>query len=305
MAHVHEAFDHGAAERRIGFAFALNLAFAVVEVAGALLTRSTAVLADGLHDAGDALALALSWRLERIAQRQGDERFTFGYRRFSLLGALSLSVFLLVGGVFVVLEAVPKLLAPGNPEPRGMMMLAGAGILVNGVAAWRLHGGGSLHERLVTWHLLEDVLGWAAVLVTASLMIWFDLPILDPILSLAITGVVAWNVVRRLRQTLVVLLQGVPGGVTIGEIEDAMRAVPGVCDVHHVHVWSQDGEHHVLTGHVVIASADFNNAVDETRRRVKEELRRQGIEHATLEFESRDGPPCSDGDPACRRSEEP
>jgi cobalt-zinc-cadmium efflux system protein len=300
MTHDHDHSPASSAERRIGFAFLLNLAFTLIEAAGGVWTNSMAVLSDALHDLGDCVALALGWHFQRLSRKSGDEVYTFGYRRFSLLSALVMSLLLIGGGAVVLYKSIPRLFAPEATNANGMLILAGVGIVANGLAALRMHGGRSLSERLVTWHLLEDVLSWAAVLVTALVMKLFDLPILDPILSIAITAYVFWNVAKRLRETLVILLQGVPVGIALQEIEDAIRSVPGVCDAHHVHVWSQDGEHHVLTGHVVVPEIDDYARVAELRRCVKEELKRFGISHATLEFERRGGPCCDDEVGICR-----
>lgn len=301
VGHDHHAQGEGpSAERRIGFAFFLNLTFTAIELAGGIWTNSVAVLSDALHDLGDSVALGVGWHFQRVSRRAGDEVYTFGYRRFSLLTALLMSLLLLGGGIVVLFRAVPRLFAPEAADATGMLILAGIGIAANGLAALRMRGGRSLGERLVTWHLLEDVLGWAAVLVTALVMRFFELPILDPILSIAITAYVFWNVVKRLRETLVILLQGVPPGVSLDAVEQAMRGVPGVCDVHHIHVWSQDGEHHVLTGHVVAANADSVEELAAVGRRVKAELTRFGIGHSTLELERQGGPCCDDGTGTCR-----
>ncbi len=298
--HDHAHGSSSDAERRIGWAFFLNLAFTLVETAGGIWTNSVAVLSDALHDLGDCLALALGWHFQRVSRRSGDEVYTFGYRRFSLLSALVMSLLLLGGGAAVVWRSIPRLFSPEAANATGMLILAGVGIAANGLAALRMHGGRSLTERLVTWHLLEDVLSWTAVLVVALIMRFFDLPILDPILSILITAYVVWNVVRRLRETLVILLQGVPKSLAIGDVEAAIRGVPGVCDVHHIHVWSQDGEHHVLTGHVVVPDGEPLARVAEVRRHVKEALKAFGISHSTLEFEHRSGPCCDDEAGICR-----
>jgi len=301
MSHSHNEHEaQAAAERRIGIAFFLNLTFTLIEAAGGVWTNSMAVLSDALHDLGDCIALALGWHFQRVSRRSGDEIYTFGYRRFSLLSALVMSILLIGGGGIVLWKAIPRLVSPQAPNATGMLALACVGIAANGIAALRMKSGRSLSERLVTWHLLEDVLGWAAVLVVAIVMRFVRVPILDPILSILITVYVFWNVVRRLRETLVILLQGVPAGVSLQEVENAIRGVPGVCDVHHVHVWSQDGEHHVLTGHVVVPELGTPDRDAAVRHAVKEELKRYGISHTTLEFESRGGPCCDDEVGVCR-----
>jgi len=287
-------------ERRIRIAFFLNLGFTFVEIAGGLWTNSIAILSDALHDLGDSVALGLTWHFARLSKRRGDETFTFGYRRFSLLGALVMSIVLFAGGAVVLSEAIPRILSPQATNARGMIALSLVGLLVNGVAALRMHGGRSVGERVVAWHFVEDVLGWAAVLV-ASVVMWFrDVPILDPVLSIGITLYVLWNVGKRLKETFSILLQAVPGDVDLEQIRGAVRAIPGVCDVHHLHVWSQDGEHHVLTAHVVAADASSYEAVSSLRRSIKEDLQRFGIEHATIEVEADDGSGCPDEGEGCR-----
>jgi len=297
MTHRHTHHDHsGTSESRIRTAFFLNLAFTVIEIVGGLWTNSISVLSDALHDLGDSLSLALSWRFARLAGRSGDDVFTFGYRRFSLLGGLVMGVILFGGGVIVLIEASQRLIAPEAANARGMLFLAIGGILVNGIAAIRMHGGRGIGERIVTWHFVEDVLGWAAVLIASIVMRFRDIPILDPILSIGIALYVLWNVVRRLKDTFVVLLQGMPPGMNLQDVEQTLREIPEVCDVHHTHVWSQDGEHHVLTAHIVIERADTYADVVRVRTRAKERLRTVGIDHATIEVES--------ADRRCERAEE-
>jgi cobalt-zinc-cadmium efflux system protein len=300
MGHAHHGHHHGSSERRISTAFFLNLAFTLLEIAGGLWTNSMAVLSDALHDLGDSIALGLTWRFARISKRTGDEVFTFGYRRFSLLGALVMSIVLFAGGVVVLFEAIPRILSPQATNAPGMFALAIVGVLVNGIAALRMRGGRSVGERIVTWHFVEDVLGWVAVLI-ASVVMWFrDVPILDPILSVAITAYVLWNVGKRLKETLTILLQGVPTDVDIEDVENVIRGTPGVCDVHHTHIWTQDGEHHVLTAHVVVDKADSYEDVAAIRRAIKDTLRGFGIRHATIEVEADDGSGCPDENEECR-----
>ncbi|MCX6093642.1 MAG: cation diffusion facilitator family transporter [Candidatus Bipolaricaulota bacterium] len=295
--HVGEGDESGA---RIVVAFVLNFCFAILELVGGLWTNSVAVLSDALHDFGDCVALALSWRFVRISKRAGDEVYTFGYRRFSLLGALTMSGVLLAGGTVVLFQSVPRLFAPQAANARGMLLLAGIGIAVNGFSALRMRGGKSLNERVVTWHFIEDVLGWIAVLVVGLVMLFWSVPVLDPVLAILITLFVLWNVGKRVRETFVILLQGVPETLKVAEVEDAIRAIPGICDVHHTHIWSQDGLNHVLTTHAVIANADSYANVATLRRQVKEGLKQFGVLHSTIEFESQAGPACGDVGDGCR-----
>ncbi|MFO8034325.1 MAG: cation diffusion facilitator family transporter, partial [Candidatus Bipolaricaulota bacterium] len=222
MGHRHHGLEVSS-ERRIRTAFFLNLGFTLFEVAGGIWTNSMAILSDALHDLGDTITLGMTWRFTRMSKRQGDEVFTFGYRRFSLLGAVLMSVVLFGGALVVLSQAIPRIISPQPTHAPGMFAFAIVGVLVNGIAALRMHGGRSLTDRVVTWHFLEDVLGWLAVLV-ASVVIWIqNVPILDPILSLAITLYVLWNVGKRLRETFVILLQGVPEDMDLGQIEEVIR----------------------------------------------------------------------------------
>ncbi len=285
---------------RIGVAFWLNLAFALLEIVGGLWTNSVAVLSDALHDFGDSVALGLTWHFARVSRRKGDETFTFGYRRFSLLGALVMSFVLFAGGFVVLSRAVERLLTPAASNATGMIYLAIAGIAINGIAALRTHGGRSLSERVVTWHFVEDVLGWLAVLVAGIVMSFTDVRILDPVLSILITLYVLWNVGRRLKDTLVILLQGTPTGVSVEQIEDLIRTTSGVCDVHHTHIWTQDGERHVLTTHVVADEETTLGDTGDLRRRIRKSLEPFGILHATIEIERESD--CSGCDEDCHAS---
>jgi len=297
--HTH---DHGHAHstgKRIGTAFFLNLFFALVEVVGGLWTNSLAVLSDALHDFGDSIALGLTWHFARVSERKGDEVFTFGYRRFSLLGALVMSFVLFAGGFVVLFKAFPRLFSPETANARGMIYLAIGGILINGIAAIRMRAGRSLSERIITWHFVEDILGWIAVLVAGVIMSVTKIQILDPVLSILITLYVLWNVGRRLKETLVILLQGIPDGMTVGRIDDAIREVDGVGDVHHTHVWSQDGQRHVLTTHVVADGAQNLQETAELRRRIRTVLDPLGIVHATIEVECGGDGSCSGAHDDC------
>ena len=296
MGHNH---SHGhAAGGGLAFAFLLNLTFTVIEVAGGLWTNSVAILSDAVHDAGDSLSLGLAWYLQRLAQKRSDARFTYGYRRLSSLGALTTGLVLVVGLGFIVWEAVHRLQQPQPVLAWGVVGLAVVGILFNGAAAWRLRGGRSLNERMVAWHLLEDVLGWAAVLVGGLIMSIWDVPIVDPLLSLGISLFILWNVVRNLRKVGLVFLQAAPPGFDPDDLDRRLTEVPGVVGTHHTHTWTLDGERHVFSTHLVMRADADRAAVVDAKRRVHELLRGQAFEHITVEIEL-EGETCAAGPDGC------
>ena len=270
------------------FAFFLNLGFAIFEILGGLWTNSVAILSDALHDFGDSIALGLSWYLEKQANKGGDGRFSYGYRRFSLLAALVSTIVLIVGSLFMLSKSVPRLLRPEHSNAQGMFIFALVGILVNGAAALRLKQGKSLNMRVAAWHLLEDVLGWAAVLAVSVVLLFRDIHILDPILSILITLYVLTNVVINLKKTLALFLQAVPDDLDVAEVERTILDLPVVNSVHHTHAWSLDGEHHVLTMHVVVDEEATKNDLISVRRQFRDMAEKVDLAHTTLEIEYQD-----------------
>lgn len=288
--HHHHHHDHGGqgqASKNILLAFFLNLFFSIVELIGGLWTGSIAILSDALHDAGDSISLAVAWRLEKISQKGRDARYSYGYRRFALLGALFISMVLLIGSIFVIKESIEKLISPGEPNAVGMIGLAIFGLLVNGFAAYRLSRGGSLSERSVMLHMMEDVLGWTSVLVVSIVMYFVELPILDPLLSLALSAWILYNVYFNLRDTLRILLQRVPDGLDLRALEESLRALPAVDSIHDLHVWTLDGEEHIVSLHIsydddLVSSAEEMMALKSKVRALAEEFH---LHHLTIELD--------------------
>ena len=191
----------------------------MIELIGGLFTNSVAILSDALHDFGDALSLAVAWYLQKVSQKPRDQFYSYGYKRFSLLGALVVSSVLLIGVALVIRESVVRLLNPQAADAKGMLVLAILGIAINGFAALRVKKGSSLNERAVYLHLLEDVLGWIAVLISSIVMIFFHLPVLDPLISLAISVFILFNVFKNLRSVVKILLLEVPQHLKLDELE--------------------------------------------------------------------------------------
>lgn len=277
--------NHSKSSRNLKIAFYLNLVFCIFEFFGAIWTNSLAILSDALHDFGDSVALAVAWYLERKSHQKGNKRFTFGYRRFSLLGALINGGILIGGSIFILIQTVPRLIAPEPVKAEGMLLFAIVGIAINGFAAWKLQAGKTLNEKVVSWHLFEDVLGWIAVLVVSIVLLFKDIPILDPILSIAILLYVLFNVFGHMRKAFLIFLQSVPEGFSTAEIEKAVVEISQVTSVHHTHLWSMDGEVHVVTLHVVVEAGVSIPDLIRIKRETKECLAAANVGHATVELE--------------------
>lgn len=276
---------HHNSTANIRIAFFLNISFALLEIAGGFWTNSMAILSDALHDLGDAFSLGLAWFFDNRAKKTSDHKYSFGYRRFSLLGALVNSLVLILGSIFILSRAIPRLLNPEASNAAGMALFAVVGIAVNGAAVLRLKGGKSLNERVVAWHLLEDVLGWAAVLAVSIVLFFKDVRILDPLLSVVITLYVLYNVAKNFRKTISLFLQGVPEEVDITSLEADILSLDNVESVHHTHVWSLDGANHVLTTHVVVENHTPRAAIVSLKGAIRELVENLDIEHTTIEVE--------------------
>lgn len=271
--------------KNIKAAFFLNLLFTFIELVGGILTNSVAILSDAVHDLGDSFSLGLSWYFQKVARRPRTKEYTYGYKRFSLLGAVINSVVLLVGSVVILVHAVPRLFNPQQPNVKGMLLLAILGVTINGLAVYRLRKGSSINERVVSLHLLEDVLGWLAVLVGAGIMYFVDAPFIDPLLSIGISLFILYNVFRNMRHSLRIILQGSPVKLDMEQVRISMLEIDEVQDVHDLHAWSVDGEYNVMTIHVVLREEKNMVNQQELKTRIRESLFRSGVQHCTIEFE--------------------
>lgn len=286
MAHNH---NHGG-QKNIKIAFLLNLAFTILEIVGGFWTNSMAILSDALHDLGDSLSLGIAWYLEKYSEKGPDQKFSFGYARFSLLGALINSLILVGGSVLILARTIPRIFQPEDVNSEGMLIFAILGIVINGMAVLRLKKGASLNERVVSWHLMEDILGWVVILIASIILMFIDIPILDPILSFLITLYVLYNVVKNLKEILNVFLQGVPEGLSISEIEQGIVEKTGVLSAHHTHIWSLEGEKNLLSTHIIVGDETKRKEIITIKHNIRELMKKKGIGHVTIEidFESED-----------------
>jgi cobalt-zinc-cadmium efflux system protein len=286
MGHHHN-HDHSKdmPSNRLGWAFLLNFVFTIIEFIGGFLTNSTAILADAVHDLGDSLSLGLAWILNKLGKKQANQHFTYGYKRLNLAGAFINAVVLIAGSAWVLVEAIPRLWNPQMPVADGMIALAVVGITVNGFAAYKLSEGKTLNERVINWHLLEDVLGWVAVLIVGIVLLFVDWPILDPLLSIGFTLFILVNVLRNLWATLKLFIQATPDKETYRQVADTLLELPHVADLHHLHFWSLDGEEHVLTVHLVLTENLDIETRSDLKQRIDNVLAPYALSHTTVELE--------------------
>lgn len=287
----HSHHHHDASSRNLSTAFWINSIFAVIELIGGFYTNSVAILSDALHDFGDSLSLGLAYIFQRKSLRTRDASYSYGYKRFSLVGAVANAVILMVGSVFIAQESVTRLFDPVQPDARGMLAIAILGLVANGIALIRLRTGQSLSERVVALHFIEDVLGWLAVLIGSIVMIFADVPVLDPILSIGIALFILYNAYKNLRQSFRIILQGIPENVDVESVEEKILDVPGVTGLHDLHTWSLDGQYNIMTVHVTLKESDFGRS-NEIKKEIRKRLSKMNIQHLTIETEI-EGDPCA------------
>lgn len=280
--HLHH---HSSGTKNIALAFFLNLGFCIIELIGGILTNSIAILSDALHDFGDSIALGLAWVFQKKSEQQPNAKYTYGYKRFSLLSAIINSLILLTGSVFVLYESIQRIMSPAETNAIGMFWLAILGVAVNGFAILRLRKGSSVNERVVSLHLMEDVLGWIAVLIASIVMIFVDMPILDPILSVLISCYILFNVYRNLKTILHVILQGNPENIDSKEVEKTLLSIPEVSSIHDLHIWTMDNEYIVLTVHLVLKEKITLEDQQRIRSKAHSLMGKININHSTIEIE--------------------
>ena len=268
-------------ERNILVAFILNLAFSVFEMIGGFFTGSVAIVSDAIHDIGDAASIGISYFLERKSKKQPDETYTYGYARYSVIGSVITTLILLFGSCVVIYNAVCRIVAPTQINYNGMIIFAVVGVAVNLAAAMFTRDGHSLNQKAVNLHMLEDVLGWVVVLIGAVVMRFTDFALIDPLMSIGVAVFILVNALRNLKEAVDLFLEKTPEHLHLQEIKAHIMELDGVLDVHHIHIWSMDGQSNFATMHVV-TNADHHHI----KHAIREELAEHGIGHVTLELEA-------------------
>ena len=269
-------------DKNILIAFLLNLGFSIFEIIGGLFTSSIAIISDAFHDFVDAFSIGLSYILERKSKKKPDYKYTYGYMRFSVLGAFLTTTFLAAGSIVVVISAINRLFNPVEVHYNGMIIISIIGIIVNFLAAYQTKDGDSLNQKSVNLHMLEDVLGWVVVFIGSILMKFTDISYIDSIMSIGIACYILIHALKNLKSVLDLFLVKTPASIDIDHIIKELLEIPNINDIHHIHIWSIDGVNNYATLHAVSDVKDLTA----TKKAIKECLKEHGIAHSTIELEN-------------------
>ena len=271
------------AKYTVWLAFFLNLTYAIVEFIAGGVFGSSAVLADSVHDLGDAITIGISAFLETISNREEDNRYTLGYKRFSLLGALVTSIILMIGSVLVILENIAKIFHPQPVNDEGILWLGMIAITINILSSLVVGKGKTKNESILSLHFLEDTLGWVAVILMAIVLRFTDWYILDPLLSLVISFFILSKVLPRFWSTLKIFLDAVPEGVETGDLEKDLEAIINVKSVNQISIWSMDGLENNAIIHLCLEDWE---KMTETKNQVRQLLEERGVQNITIEVDT-------------------
>ncbi|WP_261027254.1 cation diffusion facilitator family transporter [Streptococcus mitis] len=271
------------AKYAIWLAFFLNLTYAIVEFIAGGVFGSSAVLADSVHDLGDAIAIGISAFLETISNREEDNQYSLGYKRFSLLGALVTAIILMTGSVLVILENVTKILNPQPVNDEGILWLGIIAITINVLASLVVSKGKTKNESILSLHFLEDTLGWVAVILMAIILRFTDWYILDPLLSLVISIFILTKAIPRFWSALKIFLDAVPEGLETGDLEKDLEALTNVKSVNQLSIWSMDGLENNAIIHICLEDWE---EMTETKNQVRQLLEERGVQNITIEVDT-------------------
>ena len=274
---------HKKAGENLAFVFFMNLTFNILVIAGGLATNSMAILADCIHDVSDTISIALAWVLEHVAQKDSTDKYSYGYQRFSILGAVVISVFVIIMAFVILSKAIPRLFAPEGVDAGGMFIVAIVGIVFKSLSVYRLHDGETFNEKAILFHQLGDVFEWIAILILSLvLMFWEGAQYLDPFVSIGIALWLIFNLGRNLYKSLEVLLQKTPDNFDVTEFKNRILAIEGVSNIDDFHIWSLDGIDSVMTLKV---NVDFSKNVEEIKKEIYTISNKYHVVDITIELD--------------------
>ena len=272
--------------KNMKLAFILNFSFAILEFIGGILTNSISIMSDALHDLGDSFAIGTGIFFKNLSLKKPDKNYTYGYGRFSLIGALINLIVLSVGSTIIVISAIPRLFNVEEVNHSGMLIFAILGIIVNLVGALKTSHSHDISEKVINLHLLEDLFGWILVLVTSVVIGVWNIYILDPILSLVLALFIIINVFKNLKSIIDIILEKTPTNMDIPKIKKEILSIENVIDMHHIHIWTIEGNLNCLTAHIHVDEKIKTEEIEKLKEKIKHKLEHLNINHSTLEFET-------------------
>ncbi len=298
MSHNH---NHNTKNNALNLAFWLNLIFSIIELVGGILTNSTAIITDALHDFTDAMAIGMAVFLEKYSTKPATDKFTFGYRRFSLLSALTMSAFLFGGSLFMIITAIQSFASPKIVHSEGMLALAVLGIFVNGLAFFNIknsdhshhhhahahhshshnHSHGDQNSKAIMLHLLEDLLGWVAVLIGAGVIYFTNWYWIDGALAICIALFIGFNALKNLIESMKILLMATPENIDLAKLKAEIINIKQVSEIKQLRVWSLDGNTTIASVQLVTTEhIDFVQLLAE----VKQVFAKFSVNDVTVQF---------------------
>ena len=257
---------HEKAGKNLLFVFFMNLCFNIIVIVGGLMTNSIAILADCVHDLADTASIGIAWIMEKISQKDPTEKYTYGYKRYSLIGALITSGFVIIISFFVFYEAILRILHPVQPDGEGMLIIAIVGIIFKSISVWKLENAETFNEKVISFHLLSDIFEWIAILILSLCIIFFDVRFLDPFISIAISVWLLYNIGKSFFAAWRVLLQKIPDNIDLSVVKEEIIDINGVNSIDDIHLWSLDGIDSVLTVKISIDNKDdYSNIKNEIK----------------------------------------
>lgn len=268
-------------ERNILIAFILNIGFSIFELFGGLYTNSISILSDSIHDLGDAISIGISYIMEKISKKKADNKYTYGYIRYSVLGGTITTIILFISSILVIIGAIGRLIKPSDIDYSKMIVFAIIGVILNYIASIITKEGESINQKAVNLHMLEDVLGWIIVLIGAIIMRFTNIKIIDPIMSIGVALFILVNSLKNLKKILFIFLEKTPNNIDIEKIKKEILNIKEIQNIHHIHIWSLDGYNNYATMHIVTKSKD----ITKIKKEIKDILKEYNIFHTTIETE--------------------
>jgi len=267
-------------EKNIKRAFLLNILFSIIEIVGGILTNSVAIISDAVHDFADALSIGISYFLEHKSRKKPNEEYTYGYKRYSVLGAFVTTTILLVGSILIIYHSIERFFNPQELNYDGMLIIAIFGVVINFLAAYFTKNGDSLNQRAVNLHMIEDVFGWVIVLIGSVLIKFTQIFWIDSVMSIIVSIFIFVHAISHIKEVLDLFLLKKPSDIDVDELKKHILNIDGVKDIHHLHIWSLDGINNFATLHVVTEK--------NVKQEIRSEMKEYGINNVTIETEELD-----------------